>query len=160
MLLFGHPDLAGCTVHRHWSSQCSGAWSCIQSWVVIQQELPLYRQHETDLSAAVSASGVLSLSQLYLKIECRIRWNLAHELGTKRSPFCSLKISDPFRRSPTQFSALRGASLSLSLSIYRQVLGDCSSSDLSGATADTISAGGKLTLWASNHWVNSVKLTV
>ena len=57
----------------------------------------------------------MSLSHLYL------RWNLAHELGTKRRPFCSLKISDP--GDPQHNEALRG-----------QVLGDCSSSDLAGAT--------------------------
>ena len=46
------------------------------------------------------------------------------------------------------------------LCLFRQVLENCSSLDLIWATADTIAAGGKLTMWASSHWMNSMKLTV
>ena len=121
----------GCTVHRHLSSQCSGAWSCIQSWVVIQQELPLYRQHETDLSAAVSAS-VLNVSQPFVsKNWMSNQMKLGARTWHQTSPVLLFK-NQRSRRSPTQWGAAWRFSLSLSSARF----------------------------WASNHWVNSVKLTV
>ena len=110
----------GCTVHRHLSSQCSGAWSCIQSWVVIQQELPLYRQHETDLSAAVSAS-VLNVSQPFVsKNWMSNQMKLGARTWHQTSPVLLFK-NQRSRRSPTQWGA--AWRFSLSLSLFRQVLG-------------------------------------